>query len=213
MTEALHARAETLGTRSCTPDVLIRSHRRRLRIENGRAPAEERDLERERRRGKGRGALLDWSGLQAWQVMHSANWWIATAAVAAIGGRGAGPAARRGRGCGRGRQGRNGRGGVEWRPREGRDARPSEWGVANKERRRTHGPRSPSGQPAHPSNGPLLFHSQQGKTFMMACLEFLLLFGMELATTCPSMVSFHDATSLISLWEWGVPTHTSRLHY
>jgi hypothetical protein len=26
-------------------------------------------------------ALLEWSGLHAWQVMHSANWWIACAAI------------------------------------------------------------------------------------------------------------------------------------
>nr|CAB3448340.1 unnamed protein product [Digitaria exilis] len=138
----------------------------RFRIEDGRVAAEERDLERERRRGGG-----GVTGL----VMHSANWWIATAAVAAIGDARAGPAAEA-RARARSRQGgtkskwssplvsrREGDGGgVEWRPREDRQT--------GEERRGEGGPSLLTRFPA-PTGGPPQQWQRRGPTFSFTFLQ------------------------------------------
>nr|CAB3451500.1 unnamed protein product [Digitaria exilis] len=142
LTEALHARTNP------KPGAAIQNRRRK----GGRGRARSRAGEEE----KGEGALLDWSGLQAWQVMHSANWWIATAGVAAIGGARAGPVAEA--------RSRERGGGVKWRPREDRQERsePSrfvcKWVVFQPHRRPTP---AMAAARAH-----FFFHSnKQGKNF------------------------------------------------
>ena len=134
MTETLDARTETLRnpilepTPSNPEPPRLVNHRRKpaaaIQNRQGRARMKEQDLERGERRGR---ALLDWSGLQAWQVMHSANWWIATAAVAAIGD--ARPAGRLGGALGAGTKMGDAEAERRWWSWSGGEAKPTE-GVA-----------------------------------------------------------------------------------